>query len=125
MGASIGWRRVLSEASGIEEPIDESTLFLIIDGEVDPEYQDVRRRLMPITNRTIQTLIKVSAWSALYRMHLHAMQDGYGFQYVGLPDDYEPQTNEPYNPEEMRRMFDIGFEMGRAGEGWRTSLPGL
>jgi len=124
-GASIGWREVLSEASGIEEPIDESTLFLIIDGEVDPEYQDVRRRLMPITDRTIQTLIKVSAWSALYRMHLHAEKDGYGFQYVGLPDDYEPEIDEPYNPEEMRRMFDIGFEIGRAGDGWRTSLPGL
>jgi len=124
-GASIGWRRVLSEASGIEEPLDESTLFLIIDGEVDPEYQDVRRRLMPIVNRTLQTLIKVSAWSALYRMHLHAEQDGYGFQYVGLPDDYEPESTEPYNPEEMRRMFNIGFEMGRAGDGWRTSLPGL
>jgi len=124
-GSSIGWRSVLSEASGIEEPIDDSTLYLIIDGEVDPEYQDVRRRLMPITNRTIQTLIKVSAWSALYRMHMHAQQDGYAFQYVGLPDDYEPEINEPYNPEEMRRMFDIGFEMGRAGDGWRTSLPGL
>jgi hypothetical protein len=124
-GAAIGWRRVLSEASGVEEPIDDSTLFLIIDGEVDPEYQYVRRRLTPITSRTIQTLIKVSAWSALYRMHLHAEQDGYDFQYVGLPDDYEPEIDEPYNPEEMRRMFDIGFEMGRAGDGWRTSLPGL
>ncbi len=124
-GASIGWRGVLSEASGIDKPYDESTLFLIVDGEVDPEYLDVRRRLMPITHRTIQTLVKVSAWSALYRMYLHAQEDGYSFQYVGLPDDYEPEVDAPYDPEEMRRMFDIGFEMGRAGDSWRTSLPGF
>ena len=42
--------------------------------------------------RTIETLVKVSAWSALYRMYLHAQLDRYGFQFVGLPDDYESNT---------------------------------
>lgn len=46
-GAAIGWRKVLSEASGVDDPDDRSTLFLIIDGDVDPEFQPVRRRLMP------------------------------------------------------------------------------
>ena len=124
-GASIRWRRVLSEASGIVDPIDRSTLFLIIDGEIDPELQHVPRRLVPITNRTISTLVKVSAWSALYRMYLHSQADGYGFQFVGLPDDYEPESSHPYDPTEMRRMFDIGYEMGRSGKGWRTTPPGF
>jgi hypothetical protein len=116
---------VIAEASGEEEPVDNSNLYVIVDGEVDPESQPVRLRLMPITDRTISTLIKVSAWSALYRMYLHAEQGGYGFQYVGLPDTYEPQINEPYNPEEMTRMFDIGYEMGLKGESWRSDPPGF
>ncbi len=124
-GASIGWRKVLNEASGVDDPNDQSTLFLIIDGEVDPESQHVRRRLMPITTRTISTLVKVSAWSALYRMYLHSQADGYGFQFVGLPDDYEPGSNQPYDPTEMKRMFDIGYDMGRSGKGWRTTPPGF
>ena len=125
LGAAIGWRKVLSEASDIDDPLDRSVLFLIVDGEVDPEAQYVRRRLVPITNRTISTLVKVSAWSALYRMYLHAEQDGYSFQYVGLPDDYESQSTQPYDQAEMKRMFDIGFEMGRTGEGWRSTPPGF
>jgi len=100
-------------------------LYLIIDGEVDPQYSEVRRRLIPITNRTVQTLVKVSAWSALYRMNLHAQLEGYAFQFVGLPDDYEPETDQPYDPTEMKTMFDIGFAMDRAGEGWRTRPPGF
>jgi hypothetical protein len=58
-------------------------------------------------------------------MYLHSQADGYGFQFVGLPDDFKPESNEPYNPAEMRRMFDIGHEMGRNNEGWRTTLPGF
>ena len=124
-GAAIGWRKVLSEASGVDDPEDQSTLFLIIDGEVDPEYQHVRRRLTPITNRTIGTLIKVSAWSALYRMYLHARADGYEFRFVGLPDDYESESTHPYDPADMKRMFNIGYEMGRSGKDWRSTPPGF
>jgi hypothetical protein len=124
-GASVGWRKVLSEASGIESPDDQSTLFIIVDGEVDPEPQQVRRHLIPITNRTIDTLLKVSAWSALYRMYLHALVDDYAFRFVTLPGEYEPESDQPYDPTEMKRMFDIGHEMGRTGKGWRTVPPGF
>jgi hypothetical protein len=124
-GAVVGWRKVLSEASGVDDPDDQSTLFLIIDGEVAPELQHVRRRLISITNRTISTLVKVSAWAALYRMYLHSRADGYGFQFVGLPDDYKPESHHPYDPTEMKRMFNIGYDMGRSGKGWRTTPPGF
>jgi hypothetical protein len=124
-GSALDWKKVIAEASGGKELVDKSTLYVIIDGEIDPESEAVRRRLGPITHRTISTLIKVSAWSALYRMYLHAEQGGYGFKYVGLPDSYEPQVKEPYNSEEMTRMFDIGYEIGLQGDGWRSAPPGL
>ena len=124
-GSSLNWKSALKEANGDEDPIDQSVLYVIIDGEVDPEHEVVRRRLMPITDRTIKTLIKVSAWSALYRMYLHAQVDGYDFKFVGLPNDYEPENKQPYDPVEMSRMFDIGYEMGEKGESWQSTPPGF
>ena len=124
-GSSLDWKAALRDASGIENPIDHSILYVIIDGEVDPEHEAVRRRLMPITDRTIKTLIKVSAWSALYRMYLHAQVGGYDFNFVGLPDDYVAKSKQPYDPAEMNRMFEIGYEMGQKGEGWQTVPPGF
>lgn len=124
-GATLDWQRVIREASGEEDPLDRSVLYVIIDGEVDPEAKHIRRKLMPITERTITTLIKVSAWSALYRMYLHAEEGGYGFKYVGLPDSYEAENPEPYNPEEMNRMFELGYEMGLKSDSWRTIPPGF
>jgi hypothetical protein len=124
-GATLDWQEVIRTASGQSDPLDRSILYVIVDGEVDPEPKHIRRRLMPITERTIGTLIKVSAWSALYRMYLHAEHGGYGFRYVGLPEDYESQTKEPYNPDEMKRMFDIGYGMGVKSDSWRSIPPGF
>ena len=124
-GSALDWQSALRDASGIENPVDQSTLYVIIDGEVDPEHEAVPRRLMPITDRTIKTLVKVSAWSALYRMYLHAQVGGYKFKFVGLPDDYTAQSKQPYDPSEMNRMFEIGYEMGLKGEGWQAVPPGF
>ena len=124
-GATLDWRNVLKDASGMDHPVDNSVLYAIVDGEVDPDFKPVRRRLMPITERTINTLVKVSAWSALYRMYLHAEAGGYGFRFVGLPDDYEPTHPEPYNQEDMNRMCEIGLKMGREGNSWRLIPPGF
>lgn len=124
-GSALDWNEIRREITGSSETEDQSVLYVIVDGEVDPDAQAVERHLGSITNRTVSTLVKVSAWSSLYRMYLHAQQGGYGFQYVNLPGSYEPEIREPYNPEEMTRMFNIGHSMGLKGEGWRAVPPGF
>jgi hypothetical protein len=120
-GSTIDWKAALREASDEQEPIDNSVLYIIIDGEIDHHYDVVRRRLAPIANRTIATMIKASALSSLYKMFLHAEVNGYDFNYVSLPKTYEPLDDTPYDPEEMRRMFRIGHKMGLEGDSWLST----
>jgi len=124
-GSAIDWPAALQEISGTSEVIDNSVLYIIVDGDIDPHYDVVERRLAPIASRTIKTLIKVSAWSALYRMYLHAQVGGYSFRYVSLPKDYVAYTTDSYDPEEMRRMFRLGYNMGLAGDAWLSTPPGF
>ena len=124
-GAALDWRQLRREITGSNELNDNSVLYAIVDGEVDPDAMAVERQLGPIADRTVSTLIKVSAWSSLYRMYLHAQQGGYDFKYVNLPDSYEPEIREPYNPEEMTRMFNIGRNLGLEKAGWRSVPPGF
>jgi hypothetical protein len=98
-------------------------LYIIIDGEIAHHYDVVPRRLAPIADRTIKTMIKVSALSSLYKMFLHARINGYDFKYVSMPEAYKPVDDTPYDPEEMRRMFRIGHKMGSAGDSWSSTLP--
>jgi len=120
-GSTIDWRAALREVSGEQEPVDNSVLYIIIDGEIDHHYDVVPRRLVPIANRTITTMIKASALSSLYKMFLHAKFNGYDFRYVSLPKSYEPLDDTPYDPEEMRRMFRIGHKMGLKGDSWLST----
>lgn len=122
-GSTIDWKSVLRDASGELEPVDNSVLYIIIDGEIDHHYDVVPRRLAPIANRTIKTMIKVSTLSSLYKMFLHAEINGYDFRYVSLPEAYKPLEDMPYDPEEMRRMFRIGHKMGSEGDSWLSKPP--
>ena len=76
-GFTIDWRAALQEISGDLDPIDNSVLYTIIAGDINSKYAAVERRLVPIANRVTKTMIKVSAWSALYRMYMHAQVGGY------------------------------------------------
>ena len=122
-GSSIDWKSALRDASGELEPVDNSVLYIIIDGEIGHHYDVVPRRLAPIANRTIKTMIKVSTLSSLYKMFLHAEVNGYDFRYVSLPSTYKPFDDTPYDPEEMRRMFRIGHKMGSEGGSWLSNPP--
>jgi len=120
-GSTIDWKAVLQEASGELEPVDNSVLYIIIDGEIDHHYDVVPRRLVSIADRTIQTMVKASALSSLYKMYLHAEVNGHDFKYISLPRTYEPYDDTPYDPEEMRRMFRIGHKMGLKGDTWLST----
>ncbi len=79
-GFTIDWRAALQEISGDLNSVDNSVLYTIIAGDIDSQYDAVERRLMPIADRVTKIMIKVSAWSALYRMYMHAQVGGYDFK---------------------------------------------
>ncbi|MHC4499358.1 MAG: hypothetical protein ACYS21_09630 [Planctomycetota bacterium] len=46
-------------------------------------------------------------------MYTSAEDDGVDFNYVSIPDNYEGHGKEPFDPVEMRRLFDLGFDMAK------------
>ncbi len=46
-GSAIDWPAALQEISGTSEVIDNSVLYIIVDGDIDPHYDAVERRLAP------------------------------------------------------------------------------
>jgi hypothetical protein len=125
LGSTIHWKAALQEVSGEAEPVDNSVVYIIVNGDIDQRYDATPRRLAPIAIRTIETMIKASALSSLYKLYWHAKINGYDFKYVSLPANYEPLDDTPYDPEEMRRMFRIGHEMGEQGDSWSSTPPEL
>jgi len=113
-----------SQASGRGQRVGyRGTLYIIRNGKLTPEPENVRRRLPEITSRAISTMIKYTAFHALHRIHARTDTDKLGFRYVAIPDGFESQADEPFDPREMKRLFELGYQLGLAGTAWQHTPP--
>ena len=100
-------------------------LYIIRNGQLNPEAKQIERRLGSIAGRAISTLIKNSAWDDLFRMYTFSQKEKVGFRYVAIPEDFESHAQEAFDQEEMNRLFETGYELALSGDVWQTTPPGL
>ncbi len=99
------------------------SIYVIRNGKLDTESEQLPRRAIPIISRSLSTLMKAHSWNDLFRLYSVAEGDGVDFNYVSLPHDYESRGKEMFDPAEMKRLFDLGFDMAKGGYKWRKALP--
>jgi len=100
-------------------------IYIIRNGQVQPDPVQVDRNLVAISSRAVNTMIKAAVVGDLYRMYAFASRDDIGFNYTGIPDDYEPQSTELFDQAEMNRLFQIGIQRGMSGSPWQSTPPGF
>lgn len=99
-------------------------LYVIRNGWVSPDPDQVKRSLTAISLRTIGTMLKVSGINDLYRLYLSSVHDNVEFNYVSIPTDYTPLTKEQFDKAEMNQEFTYGEQLARKGIPWRHLPPG-
>lgn len=100
-------------------------LYVIRNGWVSPDPDQVKRSLTDITLRSIGTMLKVSGINDLYRLYLSSVHDNLEFNYVSIPLDYKPLTREQFNKAEMNQEFAYGEKIASQGIQWRHLPPGF
>jgi predicted patatin/cPLA2 family phospholipase len=99
------------------------TLYVIRNGKVTQDYKMVRPRLAAIVGRSISTLITTQGIGDLYRMYSNALRDGIAFRAIWVPESFDVEEPEPFDPTFMKALYKVGFEMGRNGIPWETQPP--
>ena len=113
------------EIYGEDAPPIGAEIYIIRNGKLSPTPAQVQRSLLKITRASLATLMRAHAWGDLYRIYAITQRNQIGFNYVGIPDDYISASDEAFDPEEMSRLFDLGFEMASPGHDWHKLPPGL
>ena len=103
-------------------PYKLSNIYVIKNGRVAAEYKKVKRNSLKILNHSFLTLMKTQTWNDLYRIYDLAKDDKIGFSYMCIPSDYVTESTKMFDPVEMKRLFDMGFEMGKAGDKWQKTV---
>jgi len=106
---------------------DRSSIFLLRNGKLEPEPEQVQRKTIRIAGRAVSSMIKSSAANDLFRIYTFARRDGIAFFYAGLPPEIKIVSTEPFDQKAMTQLFEIGYDLALAGSVWRSDIviPGL
>lgn len=100
-------------------------LYILRNGKITPEWQAVDDRVFATAGRSISTLIKNQSIGDLYRIHATTTRDGIDFNLATIPSTFGITSAEPFDLRYMRTLYNVGFELGKAGYHWAKAPPGL
>lgn len=102
-----------------------SALYIIRNGQINSEPRQIERKLSDISERSVSTMIKSAAGNNLYRIYAFTNREGVAFHYVDIPDDFVSEATELFDQAEMKRLYDVGYELARSGDSWLDAPPGF
>ncbi|MCZ6798819.1 MAG: patatin-like phospholipase family protein, partial [Gammaproteobacteria bacterium] len=103
----------------------EQTIYVIRNGYLNAHWSEVKLGLGSILISSLDTIIRTQGLGDLYRIYLGAVRDKAKFKLAYISDDFDAESNELFDPEYMKALFDFGYEQARNGYDWASSPPGF
>jgi predicted patatin/cPLA2 family phospholipase len=119
--AGLDWRQVI-EKVGLK---GDSRVYVIRNSWLNPHWSPVDPNLASISGRSVDNLIRTQGIGDLYRIYLGAQRDGTDYNLAFIPASFEHEATEPFDPEFMRALFDLGYRQGLRGYPWEKAPPGF
>lgn len=99
--------------------------YVIRNGRVGPEPEEVERGALPIAGRAIATMIASNGVGALYRIFATTQRDRIAFNLALIEDDFKVPYRRQFDPDYMNKLFAYGLAKGAAGYAWQSAPPGF
>ncbi|MCP5116231.1 MAG: patatin [bacterium] len=119
--ANVNWKRV-QERLAVPGP---PRVYLIRNSRLEPRWETVKNKLLPIAGRSVSELIRAQGIGDLYRIYLQTRRDELDFHLAFIPADFDEEPSEPFDPSYMTKLFDVGYRLARADEPWAKAPPGF
>ena len=119
--AAADWRSVAKKLKVKGKP----QVYVIRNSFLEPDYQGMKRNVMPIASRTIDSLIRTQGIGDLYQIYALCRRDGNDFNLAYIPADFIDEPTEGFDPVYMKKLLDRGYQMALEGYPWETAPPGF
>jgi hypothetical protein len=103
----------------------EQTIYVIRNGYLEGRWSEVSLGLGSILASSLSTIIRTQGIGDLYRIYLGSVRDNAGFRLAYIPNDFEVESKEQFDPEYMKALFNRGYELSRSGYDWAKAPPGF
>lgn len=115
------WREVTRR---LEVP-NRPNLYVLENGHLHADWNPVDPKLFDIALRSQQALMRSAAQGDVYRLFLAACRDELDFRLAYIPEEFQLESNEPFDTSYMAALFEQGYELARESMRWRVAPPGL
>jgi len=103
----------------------ERSLYVIRNSSLQAKGTAVEPKLGRIAGRSMDMLVKQQGLGDLVRIYATARRDELDFHLAFIPKDVEDTSVEPFDPDYMQSLFDLGHEMAEKGYPWQRTLIGV
>jgi predicted acylesterase/phospholipase RssA len=115
------WPRVLARLGAVGRP----TVYVIRNASLEPGFNGVPRKVLPIATRSIQSLIRTQGLGDLYQIYALCLRDGNDFRLAHIPAEFTEQAAEDFDPIYMQKLFAHAYKAAKDGYQWDSAPPGF
>ena len=101
----------------------ELHFYVVLNGRMQPEWSDTKRRTLAIGNRAIRTLVQSQGIGDVDRVYATALQDGADFNLAYIGPDFSYPHEKEFDTEYMKRLFEHSYELAAKGYPWHKVPP--
>ncbi len=76
-----------------------------------------------VTGVSTGALMGSVVYGDMYRIYLAAQRDGLNYHLAYIPEDFDMESQEPFDLAYMRALFELGHKMGKQGYNWSSTPP--
>jgi hypothetical protein len=108
-----------------QRPLAGSNLYIIVAGKLYADTDAVPPRVVSIAGSSLTSLIYSEARGDLYRLFTGSLVTGIKYQMVAIPQEFKTKPDSTtFDPVEMKRLYDNGYQIGSSPNPWRNTPPG-
>jgi hypothetical protein len=100
-------------------------VYVIRNSRLEPIYEQVPNRLLPLAGRSLESLVRTQGIGDLYRIYLETCRDGLDFNLAYIPPDFTEQSKGEFDTEYMKKLYDLAYERAKNGYAWDKMPPEL
>jgi hypothetical protein len=99
--------------------------YIIRNALLDSRWKTIEKKIIPITGRSIDLLLRTQGFGDLYRLYLTAQKDDIDFNLAYIPDHFELKPKEFFDPAYMSKLYELGYWLAKPGYPWHKGPPGF
>ena len=112
----------LLKRMGVER---ERHLYVVRNGRLKSEWENVEPDLLSIGNRSISTLIKSQGKNDLYEIWEMSKAQGITYHLASIPDDFNGKREEFFDKKYMKALFNHTYQLSKQGFEWKDKAPNV